>query len=82
MYDCSQEIVCEGHVPVSRYVQETAVDCLWLLLSPVLRGRLHALDSADEVTDLAAFAKRFSVGQSLRCTVLQVPPLSSSSAPL
>ena len=55
-----------------RYVQETAPDCAWLVLSPALRGRLHALDSADDVTRLAAFGGRFSVGQSLRCRVVQV----------
>ena len=40
--------------------------------APALRGRLHALDSADDVTRLAAFGGRFSVGQSLRCRVVQV----------
>ncbi|BDA47226.1 probable protein RRP5 homolog [Coccomyxa sp. Obi] len=57
---------------VRGYVQEIAVDCAWLVLSPALRGRLHALDSADDVTQLGGFATRFAVGQPLRCRVVQV----------
>ncbi len=56
-----------------RYVQELAADCAWMLLSPALRGRLHALDSADDVAQLGGFASRFTVGQSVRCRVVQVP---------
>ena len=53
-------------------MQEVAADCAWLVLSPALRGRLHALDSADEVAQLGGFAMRFTVGQSLCCRVVQV----------
>lgn len=56
----------------TRYVQEVAADCVWVALSPALRGRLHALDAALDLAQLRTFAERFKPGQPLRCTVMQV----------
>lgn len=40
------------------------------MVSPSIRGRLHVLDSADDLAALRAFGSRFAVGQPLRCRVL------------
>ena len=55
-----------------RYVQEVAPGCLWVALSPSLRGRVHALDNASTLEQLRAFSRRYSSGQALRCTVARV----------
>lgn len=55
-----------------RYIQEVADAHVWVALSPTLRGRLHAADAAGEPNELADLAKRFAIGQPLRCRVLQV----------
>lgn len=55
-----------------RYVQKVAPDCLWLALSPSLRGRVHALDSATTLERLRAFSGAYSIGRALRCTVSRV----------
>ena len=53
-------------------MQEVAPDCLWVALSPTLRGRVHALDSAASLAEVRGFSARFGVGQPLRCTIAQV----------
>lgn len=55
-----------------RYVQEVAPDCLWVALSPTLRGRVHALDNAASLAELREFSAKFGAGQPLRCTIAQV----------
>lgn len=64
---------------VRGYVQEVTADCAWLVLSPSLRGRLHALDAADDVERLSGFSERFRPGQALRCKVSQVSHFSAQS---
>lgn len=54
------------------YVQEVADAHVWVALSPTLRGRLHAADAAGEPDELADLGTRFTIGQPLRCRMLQV----------
>jgi hypothetical protein len=69
-------------VPDDRYVQEVHPDCAWLLLSPTLRGRLHALDWSDDISRLRSFPGSFASGQPLRCCVIQVCADTVSPSPL
>lgn len=54
------------------FVQEVALEYLWVAISPMIRGRLHQLDSAESPQELHNFATRFSPGQPLRCRVLHL----------
>ena len=61
-----------------RYVIDTAADCVWLAVSPAVRGRLHALDCCDAPQDMPGFAAGFQLGQKLRCHVLKVCSITES----
>lgn len=53
-------------------VQEVCDDHLWLGLSPVVRGRVHLLEAAEDPSVLAAFADKFKVGQGLAARITNV----------
>lgn len=54
------------------YVNNVSDDCLWVNLSPNVRGRIRAMDVSDDVTALKDLPKNFPIGSVLRATVLKV----------
>ncbi len=54
------------------YVNNVSDDCLWVNLSPNVRGRIRAMDVSDDVTALKDLQRNFPVGSVLRATVLKV----------
>lgn len=54
------------------FVNNVADDCLWVNLSPNVRGRIRAMNVSDDVSRLTDLAKNFPVGSALRARVLNV----------
>ena len=54
------------------FVNNVADDCLWVNLSPNVRGRIRAVDVSDDVSQLNELSKNFPVGSVLRAKVLKV----------
>lgn len=54
------------------FVNNVADDCLWVNLSPNVRGRIRAMDVSDDVSQLNNLSKNFPVGSVLRAKVLKV----------
>ena len=54
------------------FVNNVADDCLWVNLSPNVRGRIRAMDVSDDVSRLTDLTKNFPVGSALRARVLNV----------
>ena len=54
------------------FVNNIADDCLWVNLSPNVRGRVRAMDVSDDVSQLNSLSKNFPVGSVLRAKVLKV----------
>ena len=54
------------------FVNNVSNDCLWVNLSPNVRGRIRAMDVSDDVSKLKDLAKNFPVGSVLRAKVLRV----------
>lgn len=54
------------------FVNNIADDCLWVNLSPNVRGRIRAMDVSDDVSQLNSLPKNFPVGSALRVKVLKV----------
>ena len=54
------------------FVNNVSNDCLWVNLSPNVRGRIRAMDVSDDVSKLKDLAKNFPVGSVLRAKVLKV----------
>ena len=54
------------------FVNNIADDCLWVNLSPNVRGRIRAMDVSDDVSQLNDLSKNFPVGSVLRARVLKV----------
>lgn len=63
--------LCSGQI-VTGFVKEVQDECIWLLLSPNLKGRLFVLDSSTDPVELEDFKKRFQIGQAVKCRVLKV----------
>lgn len=51
------------------FVNNIAGDCVWVNLSPNVRGRIRAIDLSDNVSLLADMSKNFPVGSALRAKV-------------
>ncbi|MCJ1385764.1 rRNA biogenesis protein rrp5 [Xylographa soralifera] len=56
------------------FVNNIADDCLWVNLSPNVRGRIRIMDVSDDVSLLADLASNFPIGSALRARVLRVDP--------
>ncbi|MCJ1317154.1 rRNA biogenesis protein rrp5 [Xylographa vitiligo] len=56
------------------FVNNIADDCLWVSLSPNVRGRIRIMDVSDDVSLLADLANNFPIGSALRARVLHVDP--------
>ena len=54
------------------FINNVSNDCLWVNLSPNVRGRIRAMDVSDDVSKLKDLAKNFPVGSVLRAKVLKV----------
>ncbi|KAI9734485.1 MAG: rRNA biogenesis protein rrp5 [Claussenomyces sp. TS43310] len=54
------------------YVNNVREDCLWVNLSPNIRGRIGALDISDDVTLLQNLDANFPVGSAIRVRVIGV----------
>ncbi|MCJ1281625.1 rRNA biogenesis protein rrp5 [Xylographa opegraphella] len=57
------------------FVNNIADDCLWVNLSPNVRGRIRIMDVSDDVSLLADLASNFPVGSALRARVVHVNPV-------
>lgn len=54
------------------FVNNIAEDCVWVNLSPNVRGRIRAMDVSDDVSQLKDLAKNFPVGSVLKAKVIKV----------
>jgi rRNA biogenesis protein RRP5 len=54
------------------FVNNVAVDCIWINISPDIRGRIRLLDLSDDVGQLRDLTKHFPVGSALKCHVVNV----------
>ena len=54
------------------FVNNIADDCIWVNLSPNVRGRIRAMDVSDDVSQLNDLSKNFPVGSVLRAKVQKV----------
>ena len=54
------------------FVNNVSDDCLWVNLSPNVRGRIRAIDASDDVSQINDLSKNFPVGSVLRAKVLKV----------
>ncbi len=54
------------------FVNNVADNCLWVNLSPNVRGRIRVLDVSDDVSQLKDLSENFPVGSALRAKVLRV----------
>jgi rRNA biogenesis protein RRP5 len=54
------------------FINNIADDCLWVNLSPNVRGRLRFMDASDDLSLLADVEKHFPVGSALKVNVTAV----------
>ena len=54
------------------FVNNVAEDCLWVNLSPNVRGRIRAMDVSEDVSLLTDLATNFPIGSALRARVSNV----------
>ncbi|KAJ9212611.1 hypothetical protein DTO166G4_5830 [Paecilomyces variotii] len=54
------------------FINNIVEDCLWVNLSPNVRGRLRAIDLTDDLSLLADIEKHFPVGSALKVNVTAV----------
>ena len=54
------------------FVNNVTDDCIWVNLSPNVRGRIRAMDVSDDLSLLADLEKNFPVGSALRARVTNV----------
>ncbi|MCJ1431359.1 rRNA biogenesis protein rrp5 [Xylographa pallens] len=59
------------------FVNNIADDCLWVNLSPNVRGRIRIMDVSDDVSLLDDLASNFPIGSALRARVLHVDPANN-----
>ena len=54
------------------FVNNVSDDCLWVNLSPNVRGRIRAIDASDDVSQINDLSKNFPIGSALRAKVSKV----------
>jgi len=54
------------------FVNNVTTDCVWVNLSPNVRGRIKAMDASDNVSLLGDLPKNFPIGSALKAKVTQV----------
>ncbi|KAE8147615.1 hypothetical protein BDV25DRAFT_30226 [Aspergillus avenaceus] len=56
------------------FINNIADNCLWVNLSPNVRGRLRVMDASDDLSRLADVEKHFPIGSALKVNVAAVNP--------
>lgn len=51
------------------YVNNFGSDCLWVSLSPAVRGRISILDLATDIKSVSAIQQLYSLGSAIQCRV-------------
>lgn len=59
------------------FVNNVGDDCLWVNLSPNIRGRIQAFDASDDISLLAKLEENFPVGSALKVHVKNVDVASN-----
>lgn len=59
------------------FVNNIKVNCLWVNLSPSVRGRLNASDASDDLSQISNLAANFPAGSALRVRVKTIEPSQS-----
>jgi len=59
------------------FVNNVSDDCIWVNVSPNVRGRIRAMDVSDDISLLKYLVNNFPVGSALRATVLRVDVTNS-----
>lgn len=59
------------------FVNNVSDDCIWVNVSPNVRGRIRAIDVSDDISLLKDLTNNFPVGSALRATVLRVDVANS-----
>lgn len=54
------------------FVNNVSQDCLWVNITPNVRGRVKAIDASDDVSQLTNIATNFPIGSAVRVRVLRV----------
>ena len=54
------------------YVNNVAEDCIWVNLSPNVRGRIRAMDASDNISVLTDMIHNFPLGSALNAKVVRV----------
>lgn len=54
------------------FINNIADDCLWVNISPDVRGRIRLLDISDDVAQLRSLEKHFPVGSAIKASVVNV----------
>ena len=54
------------------FVNNVANDCLWVNLTPNMRGRIHAFNASNDLTSLTDLATHFPIGSAVQARVLKV----------
>ncbi|KAF8477409.1 hypothetical protein BDZ91DRAFT_774053 [Kalaharituber pfeilii] len=54
------------------FVNNHGEDCVWVNLSPSVRGRIKILDLSEDAGLLKSLSKHFPIGSALKCTVIHV----------
>ncbi|ROT38446.1 rRNA biogenesis protein RRP5 [Sodiomyces alkalinus F11] len=56
------------------FVNNASRQCLWVNISPVVRGRVSAMDASDDVSQASDLVSHFPVGSAVRVRVVDVDP--------
>ncbi|KAL8716068.1 MAG: hypothetical protein Q9225_006249 [Loekoesia sp. 1 TL-2023] len=59
------------------FVNNVGDDCVWVNLSPNVRGRIRALELSDDVSVLKDLSKNFPVGSALKAKVINVDMINN-----
>ena len=59
------------------FVNNVSDECIWVNLTPNVRGRIRAMDVSDDLSLLTDLGKNFPVGSALRARVTHVDPANN-----
>jgi rRNA biogenesis protein RRP5 len=54
------------------FVNNISDECIWVNISPDIRGRIRLLDISDDIAQLKNIEKHFPIGSALKCSVINV----------
>lgn len=58
------------------YINNVSQNCLWVNLSPVVRGRINAIEVSDDMSKVSNLAEHFEVGSAIKVRVVDVDAAS------